>query len=66
MKGVGLPGGKHHRYVGGAARARQAEYRHSEKGRLARKMYLNRQANPEAWLKRKLRRDAKLHAKGLR
>ena len=37
---MGKPHGVH-RYVGGAARAKAKAYRHTDAGRLARKMYLH-------------------------
>lgn len=57
MAGVGLPGGPGHK--GGrhiANKAKQSEYRHSEKGRMARKM---RMMDPEVKAKMRMHRNMK-------
>lgn len=62
MRGVGVPGGpRAHGASGRGNRAKQAEYRQSDAGRLARKM---RAMDPEKKARRKAYRDARAHMAG--
>jgi len=59
---MGKPHGVH-RYVGGEARAKEKQYRHSEAGRLARFMYLHFGKSGEVPYRMAIRRKIKRQMK---